>query len=30
PADAGERRETKPRGLGLPLPGTPDTPGAGA
>ena len=30
PADAGERREAKPRGLGLPLPGTPDTPGAGA
>ena len=30
PSDAGERREAKPRGLGLPLPGTPDTPGAGA
>ncbi len=30
PTDAGERREAKPRGLGLPLPGTPDTPGAGA
>ena len=30
PADAGERREAKPRGLGLPLPGTPYTPGAGA
>jgi cell division protease FtsH len=28
--DASERREAKPRGLGLPLPGTPETPPAGA